>query len=213
MRILHVRLAVLQLIFTVGIVREPAAKTQDSFASQFPPIAPSTDETSRRDYLDGIKLLKHKDPELRALGARMLAGLGDNASPAIPELIALLGDGHVAERDEPMFSRSVGQVASLSFESIGPKAVPRARHAMVTRPEKAIRIAAASTLVELLHKSGQTRRSSYRCWIGRQRIPKKPCGGSRCKAWEGWDPWPSRLLLISSKSSRATLRNGSDSKP
>ena len=54
-----------------------------------------------------------------------------------------------------MFSRTVGQVASLALESIGPKAVPALADAMITRPEKAIRIAAASTLVELLDKSDQ----------------------------------------------------------
>ena len=155
MRIPHVRLAVLQVIFTLGIARDPTAETQKSFARQVPPIAPGTDETSRRDGRDAIKLLKHKDPELRALGARLLAGLGDNAAPAVPELIALLGDGHVAERDGLMFSRTVGQVASLALESIGPKAVSALADAMLNGPEKAMRIAAASTLVELLDKSDQ----------------------------------------------------------
>ncbi len=91
MRIPQVCLAVLQVIFTVGIARETMAETQKSFASQVPPIAPGTDETSRRDVVDAIKLLKDKDPDLRALGARLLAGFGENAAPAIPELIALLG--------------------------------------------------------------------------------------------------------------------------
>ena len=85
----------------------------------------------------------------------MLAALGDNAAPAIPELIAVLGDGHVVESAGLLFSRTVAQIASLALESIGPKAVPALADAMLTRPEKAIRIAAASTLVELLHKSGQ----------------------------------------------------------
>jgi HEAT repeat protein len=155
MRIPQACLAVLQVIFTVAIARETMAETQKAFASQVPPIAPGTDETSRRDVVDAIKLLKDKDPERRALGARLLAGLGDNAAPAIPELIALLGDGHVAERDGLLFCRTVGQVASLALESIGPKAVPALADAMITRPEKAIRIAAASTLVELLDKSDQ----------------------------------------------------------
>ncbi len=155
MRIPHVRLAVLQVVFTVGIAREPTAETHEPFARQVPPIAAGTDETSRRDLVDAIKLLKDKDPDRKALGARLLAGLGDNAAPAIPELIAALGDGHVAERDGLLFSRTVGQIASLALESIGPKAVPALADAMLTRPEKAIRIAAASTLVELLHKSGQ----------------------------------------------------------
>ena len=85
----------------------------------------------------------------------MLARLEENAAPAIPELIGLLGDGHVRETDGLMFSRTVGEVASSALESIGPKAVSALADAMLTGPEKAIRIAAASTLVEVLDKSDQ----------------------------------------------------------
>ncbi len=155
MRVPRVRLALMQVIFTVAVACAPTAEAQKSFASQVPQIAPGTDETSRRDIVDAIKLLKDKDPDLRALGARLLARLRDKAAPAILDLIAVLGDEHIAERPGLMFSLTVGQVASQALESIGPKAVPALADAMLTRPEKAIRIAAASTLVELLHKSGQ----------------------------------------------------------
>jgi HEAT repeat protein len=155
MRVLHACLAVLQMIFTVEPAREVAAATQDLLVSQAPPIVSGAGGASSKDDLAGFKLLKHKDPELRALGARLLAGLGDNAAPAIPELIALLGDERVAEQDGLMFSRTLGKVASLALESIGPKAVPALADAMLTSPEKAARILAASTLVELFDKSDQ----------------------------------------------------------
>jgi HEAT repeat protein len=155
MRFPHVRLALLQVIMTLELAGVPAAETQDSFASQVATNAPGTAETSRKDDLAGFTLLKHKYPELRALGARLLAGLGENAAPAIPELIALLGDEQVAEWEELLFTRTVGKVASQALKSIGHKAVPALADAMVTRPEKAIRIAAASTLVELFDKSDQ----------------------------------------------------------
>jgi HEAT repeat protein len=155
MRVLHACLAVLQMILTVEPAREVAAVTQDLLVSQAPPVASGAGEASSKDDLAGFKLLKHKDPELRALGARLLAGLGDNAAPAIPELIALLGDERVAERDGLMFSRTLGKVASLALESIGPKAVPALADAMLTSLEKAARILAASTLIELFDKSDQ----------------------------------------------------------
>jgi HEAT repeat protein len=150
-----VRLALLQVIITVGIARELAADTPDSPANQVPPNRPGKGEASRKDDLAGFKLLKHKDPELRALGARLLADLGENAAPAIPDLIDLLGDEHVAEHDGLLFSQTVGNVASRALESIGPRAVPALAEAIIARPEKALRIAAASTLVELLVKSDQ----------------------------------------------------------
>jgi HEAT repeat protein len=155
MRVPHVRLALLQVIITVGIARELTADTRDSPANQVPPNRPGKGETSRKDDLAGFKLLKHKDPELRALGARLLADLGENAAPAIPDLIDLLGDEHVAEHDGLLFSRTVSNVASQALESIGPRAVPALADAIIARPEKALRIAAASTLVELFDKSDQ----------------------------------------------------------
>ncbi len=156
----HAPLAVLQVIFAMGIAREPAAESPKWFANQVPPIAPGADEISRRDVADAIKLLKKNDPDLKALGARSLVGLGERAVAAIPELIAILGDGQIAERHGFLFSLTVGQVASSALESIGPKAVPALADAMLNRPDKAIRAGAASTLVELLHKSGQKLRIS-----------------------------------------------------
>jgi HEAT repeat protein len=150
-----VRLALVQVIITVGIARELAADTRDSPANQVPPNRPGEGEASRKDDLAGFKLLKHKDPELRALGARLLADLGENAAPAIPDLIDLLGDEHVAEHDGLLFSRTVGKVTSRALESIGSRAVPALADALIARPEKALRIAAAATLVELLAKSDQ----------------------------------------------------------
>jgi HEAT repeat protein len=155
MRVPHVGLALLQVIITVELAHVPAAETQVSLASPVAANSPGTAETSRNDDLAGFKLLKDKSPELRALGARLLADLGENAAPAIPDLIVLLGDEQVAERDGLLFTRTVGNVASLALSLIGPKAVPALADAMVNRPEKVIRIAAASTLVELLDKSDQ----------------------------------------------------------
>ena len=44
-----------------------------------------------------------RTPSLRPAGGKIARQAGRNAAPAIPELIGLLGDGHVRETDGLMF--------------------------------------------------------------------------------------------------------------
>ncbi len=153
MRVTYLRSAVSWLMATAAIIWGPSVESQEFHAAQAAPIARvAKDEVLARDVSGWIKLLKDKDPEHRATAAWRLAELGDKAVAAIPDLITTLSDKRPGEDRRALVNRSIGQIASLALVSIGPKAIPALNDAILTNPEKAIRIGAASTLIEFLEK-------------------------------------------------------------
>jgi HEAT repeat protein len=139
-------LTLLPILLSSTIAANPSPDSQPLCVAQFTPA-----ESPATDLPDAIKLLKNKDPDLRALGARSLARLGNRATIAIPELIAILGDREFGDRSF-LFTQTVGQLAAQALISIGPKAIPSLSDTMLKSPDATTRTIAASTLVELLQQ-------------------------------------------------------------
>ncbi len=113
------------------------------------------------DMAEGIGLLKNQDPLFRAMGAKQLAHLGPRAAGAVPDLISALGDVRAGELfTGAMEKRSVRQFASGALLSIGPKAIPPLRNALLTDPDKQVRIGAVLTIIDFIERDDTGQRRS-----------------------------------------------------
>ncbi len=108
------------------------------------------------DVAGGIGLLKNKDPIFRARGAKELALLGPKAAEAVSDLISALGDTRAGERfTGAMEIRSVRDFASEALLSIGPKAIPALRNALLTDPDHQVRIGVVLTMIEFIERDNK----------------------------------------------------------
>lgn len=116
-------------------------------------IAGESSGDSTEWVADWIKLLRHKNPELRAMGAKELARLGPNAAAAVPDLIAVLGDTNAGEVTHMMAgpARRVREFASGTLVAIGAKARPAVLYAMAS-PDKEVRLGATMTLLGIFNR-------------------------------------------------------------